>query len=149
MSPTKLSEHQAEVAVNRRLLGLFDDASLAEPNPALPLRVGDWVSTSRGKLLMEADEDVITATLKVEVWDGPLPDDDSWPRTKTVPMMLESGNLSVDEIEHGTRPLGFRIPAPGLWQARLSWRTDTPRHAAVRVQFWPSAKNAGRDPVEN
>ncbi|SES28296.1 hypothetical protein SAMN05216188_13042 [Lentzea xinjiangensis] len=143
MSPGKLSDHQAEVAVNRRLLGLFDDASLAEPNPVLPLRVGDWVSTSRGKVLMEADVDVITATLHVEVWDAPLPDDDTWPRTKTVPMVLESGNLSVDEIEHGTRSLGIRVPAPGLWQARLSWRTEDSRHATVRVQFWPVSGRAG------
>jgi hypothetical protein len=135
----KLSEHEAEVAVNRRLLGLFDEAALANANPDLPLHVHDWVSVSEGKVLMEADENVITATLRVEVWDRPLPLADNWPRTRTVPMVLMSGRLAVDEIEFGTRPLGFRLPTPGQWEVRLHWRTDNVEHASVLVQFWPPA----------
>jgi hypothetical protein len=86
----KLSEHHVEVSVNRRLLGLFDEASLFGVNPDLPPHVGDWVSTSESKVLMEADEPVITATLHVEVWDQPLPPDDRWPRTKTVSAIQNS-----------------------------------------------------------
>lgn len=137
MPATKLSEHEAEVAVNRRLLGLLDEAALSGANPDLPGQVGDWVSTSEGKVLMESDEDVVTATLRVEVWDQPVPSDPGWARTKTVPMALMSGKLAVDEIEFGVRPLGLRLPTPGQWEARLSWRTESPEHASVLVQFWP------------
>lgn len=143
MPAIKMSEHQVEVSVNRRLLGLFDEASLAGPNPDLPLHVGDWVSTSQGKVLMEADENVITATLRIEVWDRPLADtDDDWPRTKTLLMVLMSGKLAIDEIEYGTRPLGFRLPTPGHWEVRLAWRTENTEHASVLVQFWPPPENS-------
>jgi len=91
---------------------------------------------------MESDEAVITATLSVEVWDRPLPPDEKWHRTKTVPMVLISGKLAVDEIEHGVRPLGFRLPTPGLREIRLSWRTENLDHASVLVQFWPPARES-------
>lgn len=137
MPATKLSEHQADVSVVRRLLGIFDEASSAGPNPDLPIHVGDWVSTSEGKILMEADEPVITAALRIEVWDRPAPTDETWPRTKTLTMALTSGKLAVDENEYGTRPLNFQLPTPGDWVARLSWRTENTERASVLVQFWP------------
>jgi len=139
VSATRLSAHEADVSVVRRLLGLFDQAALANANPELPLHVGDWVSTSEGKVLMEADENVITATLRLEVWDRSIPADSGWPRTKTVLMELPSGNLAVDENEYGTRPLDFQLPRPGRWEARLSWRTENVQHASILVQFWPAA----------
>jgi hypothetical protein len=52
-------------------------------------------------------------------------------------MVLMSGKLAVDEIEHGTRPLGFRLPTPGQWEVRLSWRIITVEHASVLARFWP------------
>ncbi|PRX51363.1 hypothetical protein B0I33_101517 [Prauserella shujinwangii] len=135
MPPTKLNEQQAEVAVNRRLLGLFGTAALTEPNPDPPRHAGHRVSTSHGKVLPEADEDAITATLRLEAWHQPAPSDETWPRTTTVPIELTSGKLNVDEIEQGTRPLDFRLPTSGRWEARLSWPTGNLERATVLVQF--------------
>ncbi|WP_434589658.1 hypothetical protein [Streptomyces sp. A5-4] len=144
-----LVSHELDVVVDHRLVGLLDEACAAGERPPSPHTLGHWLSTTPGMVYLESDEDILGARLRLEAWDGDAPFvREQWPRTDVIVLDLPSGVLGVDEIAAGGKSQVFRVPSPGRWHARVSWRpgvldldgTGTEPEAWALVQFWPVAE---------
>jgi hypothetical protein len=132
---------EIDVIVDHHLVGLVDRRAPGE-RPAVPHASGRFVSVSPGYLLIESDDDVLDARLRIEAWTGEPPfDEASWPLSDAVLIDLPSGLLGVDEIAAGGKSDVFEVPFAGRCRVRVAWRPGTigeSPEAWGLVQFWPA-----------
>ncbi|SDP96344.1 hypothetical protein SAMN04487905_12012 [Actinopolyspora xinjiangensis] len=136
------------VTVDHHLFGIVDQACEQDRTdpPQAPSELGQWMSVGVAAVYVEAEQDIITAGLRLECWDGPAPfEERDWPRSELAVVRMPSGRLGIDEIAAGGQGDVFVLPEPGEYQLRVAWRErDLDQHdedgnpeAFALVQYWP------------
>ncbi|MEV0146221.1 hypothetical protein ACFV0L_39030 [Streptosporangium canum] len=145
--PLLLDSVEVKVHVQYHLF-FFADSEADEDPPLDPREHGNWFGASEAGVCFESDEDVVSALMRFESWDGEAAiDSEQWSQTAEVTLAMTSGSISIMEIAGGALNDVFALPAPGRYRVRLGWRegplhppgSDEPESFAL-AQFWPTPR---------
>ncbi|MDO0936357.1 hypothetical protein QQY66_33390 [Streptomyces sp. DG2A-72] len=102
-----------------RLLGLFDtsvDTYQPHTDPA------NWLLFAPGMVYLQVPSQVIETSIRLESWSNAPPEDTGeWSGKEEVEVEIPVGELALEIIAGGFKPIPLILPSPGLYRMRWKW----------------------------